>query len=169
MMRLWKKILVSSALLVGVTMNAQAGLINYNLPNVNDYTASDSIIDWFSTPVITEEIDSFTLSLQWWRDQGWGNQKGRLYYSSGDSGWQDLGLLAGHQWRSDSVTIFSSSPDDFDFAPLKFGYVVGGGGGHSLHIRNASVSITTVPEPGTLAILGLGLAGLAVGRRRAKS
>lgn len=167
-MKIWQKILFASLLVTGVAINAQAGVINYNLSDVKDKTRSDSIIPWFSTGIITEEVKSFTLNFDW-KDQGWGNFKGRIYYNSGDSGWLDLGLLAKHHWKDISKTIVSSSYSDFDVAPLNFGYVVGGGGGHKLYIEDATLSITTVSEPLTIALFGLGIVGLGFSRRRAKS
>ena len=158
------KILAGMVLLAGSGL-AQAGVINYDLPNVSNSTSTDAVVNWFSTSVIADEIASFTLNIRW-RDQGWGNRKGRIVYRSGDSGWQDLGLLAGHFWSNQSRTINSISPDDFDVAPLEFGYVVGGGGGHRLYIRNANLTVNTVPEPSTIALAGLGLLGLVAVRRR---
>ncbi len=170
MNKLLRSLLIGSMLVTGLAVNAQAGVINYTLPDVTNYNYArdDHIYNWFSTDVITDEVESFTLNFNW-RDQGWGNRKGRIYYSSGDSGWQYLGVLAEHTWTSISKTIFSTSAADFDVAPINFGYVVGGGGGHRLYIRNASLSImTAVPEPGSLVLLGLGIAGLIFSRRKTK-
>ena len=109
---------------------AQAGLIEYNMPYVSNYSSTDAIVNWFSTDPISDDIESFTLNMRW-VDQGWGNRKGRIYYRSGDSGWTNLGVLAGHRWSFVNRTV-SSSVFDFDPGPLQFGYRVGGGGGHDL-------------------------------------
>jgi hypothetical protein len=166
MIKLWKKISISLVLLTSATMNVQASVINYSLPVVNNTLSTDYLTSWFSTGIISEEIDSFTLNFKW-KDQGWGNQKGRIYYQSGDSGWKNLGLLADHSWTVQSQTIFSNSLTDFDVAPLEFAYRVGGGSGHKLYIQDAALTIrTSIPAPATFLLLGLGLIGLSFKRRK---
>ena len=56
---------------------AHGAVIEYDLPDVSNYNSTNAINNWFSTGAISEDIESFTLSL-FWRDQGWGNRKGRL-------------------------------------------------------------------------------------------
>lgn len=53
-----------------------------------------------------------------------------------------------------------------EFGTGRFGNVAVGDGGSILPFNNATYALTIVPEPGTALLMGLGLAGLAVNRRR---
>lgn len=153
--------LTAGVLLAMLSWGAQAGMIQYNLPNVSNSNSTDAINNWFSTSAINGTLDSFTLSMNW-KDQGWGNRKGRIFYRTDTSGWQDLGILAEHFWTSPMVTIMHT----LDTNRLHLGYIVGGGGGHRLYINNAQLTLTTVPEPASLGVMAAGIAGLVMLRRR---
>jgi hypothetical protein len=155
------KALIPFILCFGFTTNAQAGLItNYDLADVNSTVASNSIKDWFSVE-ISNDFDFFTLAFSW-KDQGWGNRKGKLFYNLSGTGWISLGLLAGHAFTDHMITLTRSQLASFTQATtLNFGYRVGGGGGHSLQVNNATLAVTNVPTPTTLAIFALALLGLA--------
>ncbi len=152
---------LAAVTLAVASVGTQAGVIEYNAPNVSNYSSTDAIRGWFSTGNIDQNIESFTLSMRW-RDQGWGNRKGRIYYRTDTSGWQNLGILAQHYWTNPVVTVLNH----FDTSRLHFGYVVGGGGGHRLFIRNAKLSVSAVPEPAALGLFAAGVAGLVLLRRR---
>jgi len=101
-----------------------------------------------------------------WKDQGFGNRKGKLFYSIAGINWTDLGLLAEHNLTSHSVLVNRSELDFFNTpTTLGFGFVVGGGGGggHSLSVSNVALTVTNtnVPEPSTLAIFAFAMIGLA--------
>ena len=155
------KVLIPLTLCIGFITNAQAGLItNFDISGVNSSDSSGTVQDWFSVE-LTNEFDFFTLSFNW-KDQGWGNRKGRLYYSLSGTDWTNFGLLAGHQFTEQMNTITRSQLASFTQPiTLNFGYVVGGGGGHNLQVNNATLAVTNVPEPSTLAIFALGMIGLA--------
>jgi len=155
------KVLIPLTLCFGLITNAQAGLItNYDLSELNSSDSSGTVQDWFSVD-LSNEFDFFTLSLKW-KDQGWGNRKGRLFYSFAGEGWTNFGLLANHAFTEQMVTVTRSELAAFTQpTTLSFGYVVGGGGGHRLQVETARLAVTDVPTPTTLAIFSLGILGLA--------
>ena len=159
------KILTIVASLLAFSLPSSAAIItNINLDDVNDYTNSNSLMLWESVGGITGSIDSFDLTLTW-KDQGWGNLKGRLYYEIDSLGPVYIDI-ASHSWVTETLSVDNiMAPNGSDFSLY---YVVGGGGGHSLHIQNASLSISSVPEPSVLALMGLGIAGLGFAARRKK-
>lgn len=78
--------------------------------------------------------------------------------ASGSSG-------AGMHFSSDSITsnqVLSLTRSQSDIARVWLGDYLPGQAGVSVH----SVSYTSIPEPGTLALFGLGLAGIGVARRK---
>lgn len=183
---LLKKILCPLVLCIGFINSAQAGLIEtHNLSDVNSSVKSDSVQSWFGINV-TDEFSFFILSVDW-RDQGWGNQKGRIYFRMSGFDWLSSGLLAQHNWVNDSIEVTRKELMSLNPVPhsamtlpttLEVGYVVGGGGGHRLKLRNAALTVTNipklspaiidVPEPSSLALLILAALGFTTAKRRSK-
>ena len=155
------KVLLPLTLCFGFMASAQASLItSYNPTDINSSYASNSVQDWFDVE-ISNQFESFDLSFNW-GDQGWGNRKGRLYYSISGENWIDFGLLAEHSFTDQLVSITRNELAFFDQpTTLKFGYVVGGGGGHRLNVNNINLAVNEIPEPTTLAIFALAMLGLA--------
>jgi hypothetical protein len=162
------KVLLSLTFCFGLITNVQASLItNYNPVDVNSNIRSNDIQNWFSVDV-SDELDSFTLSFDM-VDQGYGNKKGKLFYSIAGVNWTDFGLLAEHSTTSYSISIDLSEVTINAPTTLDFGFVVGGGGGHTLSVSNVALAVTKVPEPTTLAIFSLAMLGLASRRFKKQS
>ena len=89
------------------------------------------------------------ISISWqWKDQGWGNQKGQLTFKVIRDGNEmissDTSTIAEHSWSTqryiyevDSQLLNSSQQGDI----FEIWYLVGGGGGHQLYIRDMKIEI----------------------------
>jgi len=86
----------------------------------------------------------------------------------GDNGWSELlqseaGVITDNMLKANSG---SGAVDAFNTAHTYFTVLTEGASLQSASGHDYSVPSQAVPEPGTLALIGLGFAGLAASRRR---
>jgi len=116
----------------------------------------DDLHHGFQIPVPRQAPCHSVLLALTWRDQGWGNRKGRIVIAAAEGGrvrpapdprcGEDVVYASGiaeHAARRIDVTF---RPKDGETYHLW--YVVGGGGGHSLHLSNVRIQILVLDDPG---------------------
>ena len=132
----------------GNSASAQRGTLRGNvirLSNVHSFVISDCITPWGG------EIEGATGLTCRWHDQGWGNRKGMVfarttggtpYYGT----WQPL---SGNEAPHAITRLGVQLPFSLRGRRVQFGYRVGGGGGHEIHIEQAVVNVQggTAPAP----------------------
>lgn len=179
MIRSLNKVLIGIVALMGLAGTANAAFVSWE----SDYTGPDKLLsvngektfsythdiktDGFQ--VGSDLVTNFLLTIDLYDDSrsdgsekafinvpGWlGDKEVSSFSYVGDEysgGWSIAGLLELNLWGTLSVTI-TALQGDFYFA-----------GSHL--VANGIGKSTSVPEPSTLALLGLGLLGMAAGVRR---
>ena len=117
------------------------------LPDVHSSHVGDDVQVWWSGPVSERGA---TLECEW-VDQGFGGQKGRLFArAAGDGGeWTCLTPeVAAHT----PAPLEAALPAEILGGAVELGYVVGGGGGHELHVSDARLRAgSAAAEPAAAA------------------
>eukprot|EP00931_Biecheleriopsis_adriatica_P089213 TRINITY_DN63380_c0_g1_i1.p1 TRINITY_DN63380_c0_g1~~TRINITY_DN63380_c0_g1_i1.p1 ORF type:complete len:373 (+),score=64.65 TRINITY_DN63380_c0_g1_i1:71-1189(+) len=131
-----------------------------SLPNVQNSTQTHACQPWFTQEIAVMSGGRLRGK---WKDQGWGNRKGAIHARLVDTdgtalyAWQLVGdYPAEHDWADidceipseffsgevpvrDECAEFQARRPTPEGARLELGFEVGGGGGHSLHIKEASL------------------------------
>mmetsp|Transcript_20130 Transcript_20130/g.25499 ORF Transcript_20130/g.25499 Transcript_20130/m.25499 type:complete len:134 (-) Transcript_20130:110-511(-) len=123
-------------------------VLRQELPDVDESTSTHQWDDWHEVDIIAPIAK---LRAKWtWKDQGWGNKKGSirvLLIRDGEVlATQAIGGIAGHEDSKHSDTFRKGHLIDNSACgdTLKFQYLIGGGGGHSLHIKNFKLSVYSI-------------------------
>lgn len=121
------------------------------LPSVNSSHCGDDVQLWIALDSKAAASGQLTLR---WKDQGFGNHKGRIHARSNGGQWVCLTKdPAAHDWETLDISL---PPAVLGGQKLELGYVVGGGGGHSLTVSDASLSFKAGAGGADTSSLALG-------------
>lgn len=160
----------------GVSVTEYSGA-NYSgyLGSYSVTNNSDSAILRFQVSTGTSNTSHSTVREGWYSDylskELWVSYYGELYGSfESFFGTVDTGVFDYHQGESgQAIQAGETTGQEFLFnAPLASEFIAFDGK-ENIIARSLNVQANQVPEPGSLALLGLGIAGLSIARRKRNS